>query len=149
MPVNLRFMGNTVVGHIFGENRTEFDDVPTESACTQRASGQLHQNDAAGAVATLRACELDLEGLRILGMALVTLQEFDQARAVLNQYTELVPRNRCRPSLNRIIRSVATSTPGVTLVDLEAAAEAASPGGIAGDNLFVDYCHMNWRGYAK
>ena len=79
---------------------------------------------------------------------LFQLRQYSEAHAALGQYTELAPRNRCRPSLNRIIRTIAQSTPGVTLVDLEAAAEAASTGGIPGDNLFVDYCHMHWTGYA-
>ena len=33
------------------------------------------------------------------------------------------------------------------LVDLEAAAVRMSPGGLPGKELFVDFCHMNWRGY--
>ena len=43
---------------------------------------------------------------------------------------------------------VAASSPGVTLVDLEAAASDASEGGIPGYDLFWDYCHMRWQGYA-
>ena len=147
MPVNLQFMGGNA-GHLFQHERDRSYDDPTPSQCTQRAIEQLQDDAAEEAVATLRACELDLEGLRTLGMALFQLQQFDEARALLSQYTELAPRNRCRPSLNRIIRKVAQSAPWVTLVDLEAAAEAVSFGGIPGGDLFVDYCHMNWAGYA-
>jgi hypothetical protein len=147
MPVNLQFAGDQV-GHLFQHTRDVSYPTPAISDCAARARSQLARRDAAAAVATLRACALDLEGMRVLGMALMQLRQFDEARQVLNQYTELAPRNRCRPSLNRIIREVAASTPGVTLVDLETAAANASRGGIPGDNLFVDYCHMNWVGYA-
>ncbi len=36
----------------------------------------------------------------------------------------------------------------MTLVDLEAAARRAAPDGIPGSEQYIDYCHMNWRGYA-
>jgi hypothetical protein len=60
---------------------------------------------------------------------------------------EVFPRNRCRPSYNDVLREIAAARPSTTLVDLDAAARAASPGGIPGPELFRDYCHMEWRGY--
>ena len=61
--------------------------------------------------------------------------------------TELMPRNRCRPSYNALIREIAATEDHVELLDLQEAARNASPRGIPGPELFVDYCHMNWRGY--
>ena len=104
--------------------------------------------DPAGALQSLGDCETDLEGLRVRGLALFATGRYAEARFALAAYTELVPRNRCRPSLNRVIREQAAGTPGAYLVDLEAAAEALSPGGVPGEELFFDYCHMRWEGYA-
>ena len=59
----------------------------------------------------------------------------------------MVPRNRTRPSYNRIVREEAGSFAGVHTLDLASAAEAVSPDGIPGHELFLDYCHMHWRGY--
>ena len=56
--------------------------------------------------------------------------------------------SRCRPSLNRLAREIAARHDHVHLVDLEAAAERASPRGVPGPELFIDSCHMTWRGYA-
>src|SRR5262245_12023501 len=100
MPVNLQFAG-LGAGHLFQHIRDHSYEEPKPSECTQRAAERLHNHDAQAAVAVLRPCELDLEGLRTLGLALFQLRQFDEARAVLSQYSELAPRNRCRPSLNR------------------------------------------------
>ena len=35
----------------------------------------------------------------------------------------------------------------VTLVDLDLWARSVAPHGLPGDDLFVDYCHMNEEGY--
>jgi hypothetical protein len=50
-----------------------------------------------------------------------------------------------------VIRAAAARHEGAHLVDLEAAAEAFAhqhSDGIPGPEQFLDYCHMNWLGYA-
>lgn len=147
MPVNLRYAGGeTGAGHLQDDGDKRYGDLePNE--CTKRGQARLDDGDAPGAIDLLRECE-DLEALRALGLAYFSMEKYEEARVVLSQYAELVPRNRCRPSLNRIIREEAAAAPWVHLVDFEAAAEALSPGGVPGPELFFDYCHMNWVGYA-
>lgn len=99
------------------------------------------------AVDGLLQCEEVAEALQWAGLSRWRQGQLTDARAMLRQAVELDPRNRCRPSLNEAIRDVANA-PGVTLVDLEARAEAAAVDGLPGPDLFLDSCHMNWRGYA-
>ena len=98
-------------------------------------------------VDTLEACENAAEALRWLGLARFEQGDAEGARAALEQATELMPRNRCRPSYNALIREIAASEDHVHLVDFQEAARNGSPRGVPGPELFVDYCHMNWRGY--
>jgi hypothetical protein len=89
-----------------------------------------------------------VEALRQIGLVQYERGRYDDARRSLEQYTELMPRNRCRPSFNALLREAAAAFDNVRLVDLAAKADALSPHGIAGSELFDDYCHMNWIGYA-
>ena len=96
----------------------------------------------------LKRCKKLGRALQWTGLALYKLGRIEEAKRYLQQTVELMPMGRCRPSLNHIIREVAAGHDHVHLVDLEAAAERASPGGIPGPELFVDNCHMSWAGYA-
>lgn len=96
----------------------------------------------------VRSCD-HVESLRFTGLAYYRLGEFARSRILLEQYTEIMPRNRCRPSFNDVIRRLAVRHHNVALVDLATAADALSPGGIPGPEIFTDYCHMNWQGYAQ
>lgn len=137
LPLNLRYTGRGVD-----------PSVPRQppSECLRRGLDLL----AKGLPATeaLRRCD-DLETLRVLGRSEYDRGMYDEARRLLTQHVELVPLNRCcRPSFNEILRKEAAAFPNVRLVDLEKEAEALSPHGIPGQELFYDYCHMNWKGYA-
>ena len=100
------------------------------------------------AVDGLLQCEELAEALQWVGLSRWRQDQIPEAKAYLRQAVELDPRNRCRPSLNEAIRDVAASREGVTLVDLEKVAEDAAEDGLPGPDLFLDSCHMNWRGYA-
>lgn len=108
----------------------------------------LYADRPAAAAEQLRGCDDSPEAIRWLGLALRAQGEHERARTSLEQSVELAPRNRCRPSFNRIIREVAAADPAtVTLVDLEAEARRLAPDGLPGHEQYIDYCHMNWRGY--
>ncbi len=100
------------------------------------------------AIAVFEGCDDPAEALRWIGFSQLRRGDVDDARATLEQVVELAPRNRCRPSFNAILREEAANAPNAVLVDLEKHAREISPDGIPGPELFVDYCHMNWRGYA-
>lgn len=57
-------------------------------------------------------------------------------------------RFRAPDSINTIIRSISSASPNVTLVDTEKALEALVPGGILGEEFFLEHVHPNLRGYA-
>ena len=100
------------------------------------------------AIAVLETCDDPAESLRWIAQAEFAGGRAALAARMLEQVVELAPRNRCRPSFNAIIREEAARSPHAILVDLEAAAKELSPAGLPGPELYVDYCHMSWSGYA-
>ena len=116
--------------------------------CITEGIRSYYKKDWQGAIRQLETCDEVDEALLWLGLSQQQLGRFERARKLLKQHVELIPRNRTRPSLNQAIRRIAAENEHVYLVDLERAADEASPGGIPGRNLFLDYCHMHWKGYA-
>ena len=114
------------------------------------ADGMLRyqRGEYEAAVDGLLQCEEIAEALQWAGLSRWRQGKLADARAMLRQAVELDPRNRCRPSLNEAIRDVARGREGVELVDLEARADAGAVDQLPGPDLFLDSCHMNWRGYA-
>lgn len=153
LPVNLRYDhtdGKAFERGFLDGTRWEDDEgaPPAVDGCNARGVAQYDAGDLDGALATFQSCEADAEALRFAGLVLAAKGEPARALPLLEQSVELVPRNRCRPSFNDDIRALAAEHEHVVLADLDAAARAESPGGLPGDELFTDYCHMNWRGYA-
>jgi len=153
LPVNLRY------GHLDGKSfergfldgtywEDEHGATPAVHGCIARGVAQYDAGDFDGALETLADCDDEAEALRFAGLALAAKGEPARALPLLEQSVELVPRNRCRPSFNDDIRALAVAHEHVVLADLDAAARAGSPGGLPGHELFTDYCHMNWSGYA-
>lgn len=113
--------------------------------------GMLRYRDGQYDVAVdgLLQCEEIAEALQWAGLSRWKQGRLPEAKAMLRQAVELDPRNRCRPSLNAAIRDLAQGRDGVILVDLEARADAVALDGLPGPDLFLDSCHMNWRGYGR
>tara|TARA_Y100001968_G_scaffold332556_1_gene391214 strand:- start:4528 stop:6012 length:1485 start_codon:yes stop_codon:yes gene_type:complete len=129
----------------FEQGRSELEQL--WGPCIAQGVTHYFGGRFAEAVEALESCGDAAEALRWSGLARFELGEAERARVELEQAAELNPRNRCRPSYNALIRELAAGAEHVHLLDLEAAAERASPLGLPGPELFVDYCHMNWRGY--
>jgi len=101
-----------------------------------------------GAADTLSSCDEGVdEAIRWSGLAAARAGDVERARQLLRRSVEVHPRNRCRPSFNEIVRSVAGRHDHVVLADLERDAERLAPDGLPGNDLFFDSCHMTWRGY--
>jgi hypothetical protein len=143
LPLNLRYAGNSP-GRPIGDK--EHPDNVTWSPCVNRGHALFEAQNYEGAITELSLCE-DIEALRWIGLSHYQLGNYQTARDILRQYTEVEPRNRCRPSFQQIIRDVAQAEE-IPLIDLEQAVNNASPHGIPGPELFVSYCHMNWAGQA-
>jgi len=116
--------------------------------CITQGIRSYYQQDWEGAIRQLKTCDEVDEALLWLGLSHQRMGRIERARKLLKQHVELIPRNRIRPSLNESIRKIASEHEHVHLVDLELASYEASPDGIPGRNLFLDYCHMHWKGYA-
>jgi lysophospholipase L1-like esterase len=157
LPVNLRYEGGipgTLQARKDGALRSVVRECKagdcaydTTEPCVDEARSLIDAGQLTEGRAALEACD-DLEALRSLGLLDHRAGDHTRARQLLGQYTELVPRGRCRPGLNQAIRATAAAHEGVTLVDLAAQAEAMSTDGIADPDLFVDNCHMSWVGYS-
>ena len=142
LPLNLLYAGNEAGLPLDGHAWEEQGSV--EYAPCGREGIQLYQaRRYEEAIQALRSCE-DVEALRWTGLSRYASGQMEPARVLLEQYAELVPRNRCRPTFNDIIRDVARAGGGhVTLVDLDALARSRSAGGLPGPEMFVDYCHLD------
>ena len=119
------------------------------SPCIQQGIELYYTARYEAAIGKLKSCDLVADALLWIGRSRRQLGQADLARAALYQSVELLPRNRSRPSYNEILRQEARAFSSTYLVDLAAAAEQASPDGIPGHELFLDYCHMHWAGYAR
>ncbi len=139
LPVNLRWEGPEL-------NRP---GAPEEQPCIRAMRVDYNVGRFEEAVAGSETCEPVTEALLWRGLSLAELGDLDGAMRALEQSVELLPRNRCRPSFNAIIREEAGKSANTTLVDLDAAAKKISPLSLPGDELFHDYCHMTWLGYAE
>ena len=100
------------------------------------------------AIDVLGSCDDPAEATHWMGRSLLASGRVEEARLHLEMGVELSPRNRCRPSFNALIRDEASAAGIAELADLDAAAVGLAPDGLPGPDLFLDYCHMNWRGYA-
>jgi len=116
--------------------------------CIAEGIGHYYRGRYKAALKGLRHCDEVADALLWSGRAHRKLGNHEAARRAMYQSVELVPRNRTRPSFNKILREEAAKRPSTVLVDLEAAAEELSPDGIPGPGLFLDYSHMHWWGYA-
>ncbi len=147
LPVHLRYTGDdwgNVLDLGFLNDQPERRNADT---CIQEGIELYQANRCKEAQQRLQQCDNKAEALRWMGLCAYRRFQFDQAQAMLEQSVELIPRGRCRPSFNTIIREVAGSADHVTLVDLDAATRAVAPHGIPGSELFHDNCHMTWSGY--
>ena len=143
LPTNPRYEGNIPGRPIEGYEHPSNITFPP---CIERAQAALTQKETLRALELAERCQ-HVEALRIAGLAYWERGDHTSAKTLLDQYMELEPRNRCRPSFQAIIREVAQSL-AVPLIDLERATIQAAPHGVPGPELFVDYCHMNWKGQA-
>ena len=154
LPTHLTYQGSVPGGMLLrdGEqgrmrpvsNECKGDDCPhnTVSECAQQGGELLRQGRRDEAQAVLAECE-DLESLRWMGMLELEGGEVSRGVSLLAQYAELVPRGRCRPSFNGVVRELA---PSGRLIDLQHAVQ--NQVGLTPAELFVDNCHLSWVGYA-
>ncbi len=148
LPTNLRYQGWSMSPFADGADITLQVTREEESPCVAKGKQAFEEGRWSEAIEALSTCEDVGEALRWIGLSMIELGRVQQGKALLEQSVELLPRNRCRPSFNLAIRQVAAAHPHIVLVDLQGAAERAAQDGIPGHDLFLDFCHLNWRGYA-
>ncbi len=140
LPVNLLYRGEEaglpIAGHAWEEQGTI-----DYGACVRTGMEYYKSRRYERAVKHLQTCD-EVEALRWIGLSYYDRGKHERATEALEAYAELMPRNRCRPSFNAVIREVAAAHAHVRLVDLDAKTRAMSAGGLPGPELFVDYCHL-------
>lgn len=141
-PLNRRYEGNEaglpLRGHTWEERAVPF------SPCVEAGVATYRSGDPKRALDALRQCD-DVEALRWIGLAEFALGDHAAARRSLEAYVEVLPRNRCRPSFQAVVREVVRGHAHVTLVDLDETISARSTGRLPGPEWFTDYCHLNWE----
>ena len=143
LPVNRLYVGDTDSAELKPTGSRRWG----ETECVREARALIGDADFAGAIAHLEGCDDDADALRWTGIAHMRDSSYPEARAALDQSIELQPRNRCRPSFNTIVREEAARSANAHLLDLDEVAIATTETGLIGDELFLDFCHMNYRGY--
>jgi tetratricopeptide (TPR) repeat protein len=130
-----------------GERLAQWD-AAVEAAAAARQAG-----DHAAALRHLRdAAAIDDRhaGLQFrIGQALADAGDDAGARAAFVRARDLdALRFRTDSALNAVVRRVAAAEPGVTLVDVERLMESPdlSPHGVPGGELFLEHCHLSFRG---
>lgn len=78
---------------------------------------------------------------------LTDLGRSDEAWQVYHELIVQHPMGRAFPQLNERLRALARGDRNSHLVDVEAAYLRRRPDGLPDSTLWVDNCHMHWRGY--
>ncbi|MCB9479291.1 MAG: hypothetical protein H6683_06380 [Deltaproteobacteria bacterium] len=142
LPINLKYVPTDAEAL-----RHAVTTLPMVGKGVVRAMDDCRAGRTDGGIAAL-ADERDSPwALRALAECYELAGDFDAARSFYKIFVEQVPLIRMRPSLNDWLREALPTWPGVALADLEKEAEDASPSGIPDPGLFLDVCHMLWRGY--
>jgi hypothetical protein len=143
LPVHYRYEGDAAGLPLKGED-WEGHGTVAEPACVANAKRHLAGGRHAEAERLLEACD-EVDAVRTLGILRFSQQRFEEAKRLLTEYLEVVPRNRCRPTFNAVIRQVAAKHERVYLVDLAQLVSDRHPHGMPSFEAFTDYCHLNWR----
>ena len=118
----------------------------------ERAERMIARREHAGALEVLAGAGREIFGeARITFLKARCLEELgrmDEARRLYEQANEedFQSPNRAKASFNRIVADVAEQA-GAIYVNVAGLFARQSPGGIVGENLFFDYCHLNARGH--
>jgi len=120
------------------------------SRCAAEGAQQWVEGDTEGAIEAFSNCTTlgQRSALSWIGAELWRQEDFEGARKAWTAQVEINPSGRTRPSYNEIARRLGQEYSHVFLAHLDDKAAEISPGGIPGEELYVDACHMNWWGYA-
>ncbi|MCL4236248.1 MAG: hypothetical protein KJ042_17235 [Deltaproteobacteria bacterium] len=140
LPINVKYPRE-------GTIRPEDSAWPEDDAAIVEGQRRQYQDgDCPGAIEAYLRSPNEAWAARYIGECLERMNRTDDAREMLRVYVENMPQNRIRPSMNDFVRRLARDE-NLVLVDLERHADDLSPTGITSPDLFVDFCHMTWRGY--
>ena len=112
----------------------------------------LNEGDTSGAISTLEKGILNSGNNAMAHYTLAQLYfgkgQFEKAKKEYERSKELDPlRFRAPEAINEIIIKQAAAWNNVKLVDVKAQFEKRSPGGVPGQNLFLEHLHPNAQGY--
>ena len=131
LPINYRFSNS---------------DLPADDPDFLKATEENQYGNCEAVHSTVQKSNFSNHSDLWAGRCYESKGEFRKAKTFYRAYVQHEPLNRMRPSFNRYIREAANEN-NVLLVDLEKAFDGLSETGIGNSGLFLDYCHLNWRGY--
>ncbi len=114
-------------------------------AAAQEAADWIGALDAFGEAATTddRHAELQFR----MGRCLLALGRDSEANERFQKARDLdALRFRCDGQMNEIVHEAALSRDGVVFVDSARTLDAASPGGVSGNELFHEHVHLRYEG---
>jgi len=138
MPINLKFDGNSVPWN--GSQWTP--DEPMRKGDTLFRQGRYRE-----ALQSYQQSQVRFFKDLFVGNCLEALGEYDAAMKLYRDMAQREPWGRARPSFNDFFRRISREKSNVTLADAERAYLASDPHGMPNPKLFLDNCHMHWRGY--
>ncbi|NLH50265.1 MAG: tetratricopeptide repeat protein [Myxococcales bacterium] len=135
LPINLRY-----------DAKQSPYPLPENDAALTEGRRLLAAGKYAAALKVLAESRHTAYSLLYMGRCAEALGRWDDARQYYKLAVEQRPTSQMRPSFNQFLRDYATEN-RFALADLENLLEQAAPHGLPGSELFVDVCHLNWRGY--
>jgi len=117
--------------------------------CAAEGAEHWVKGDYPGAIEAFDGCRVYGHPMQWVGGVLYERGLVKEAVQAFSAGADRDPAGRTRPSYNHSARALADKYDHVHLADLHARARKVSPSTIPGEEIFVDNCHMNWRGYAE
>ena len=143
LPINLTFYWKDIPGRYGQLPSFTSDDPVINKGYALQKEGSYQE-----AIEVYAQSQAPTKAALFIGQCLLALGDYGEVKKFFKYYTQHNPQSRARPSYNEFVRRLAKER-NLLLADLEAEAERLSPNGLPGSNLFLDSCHLNWRGYQQ
>jgi len=147
MPINMKWSGTVMPAADEAYARRGLGFPRELDADIQSGLRLCEAGDVAGAMASFRRSQDEVVRLLATGQCLEDHGRISEARATYEELISHFPMGRARPSFNETIRQVVQNHDHVCLADVEAEYLLLDPNGLPDPTLWVDNCHMHWRGY--
>ena len=140
LPINLKYSGPPPDAH------GQAVPLPVDDQFIETGDRLFKKGEFEKAIESYAKSSHMIHAARRIGECYESLGDYITAKRFYKIHAQYNPMNRMRPSFNEFIRE-ACRINGVRLIDLEAAIDDLSENSIPAPELFMDYCHLTWKGY--